>query len=81
MKTELVVNQEELKIVRLSNSVVQEDEQDIQTIHVNYLIDIYTKLLVGALSWVVVVVEKKAAYVCRFALIRVFYFPVDTLVS
>ena len=50
VKTELVVNQEELKIVRLSNSVVQEDEQDIQTIHVNYLIDIYTKLLVGALS-------------------------------
>ena len=46
-KTEMVINQEELKVTRLTYSTLIEDEQNTVCRHINYLIEVYSKLIVS----------------------------------
>lgn len=43
----MVINQEELKVTRLTYSTLIEDEQNTVCRHINYLIEVYSKLIVS----------------------------------
>lgn len=50
----MVINQEELKVTRLTYSTLIEDEQNTVCKHINFLIEVFSKLIVSFYMYFIV---------------------------